>query len=57
MIFDPLVNAERCIVLKTVILINGTAIRSRWTLTERFLKQAIKNNYETSFDNLDKTLL
>lgn len=29
MIFDPLVNAEPCIVLKTVILINGTAIRSR----------------------------
>ena len=28
MIFDPLVNAEPCIVLKTVILINGTAIRS-----------------------------
>ena len=28
MIFDPLVNAEPCIVLKTVILINGTVIRS-----------------------------
>ena len=28
MILDPLVNAEPCIVLKTVILINGTAIRS-----------------------------
>lgn len=58
MIFDPLINAEPCIELKTVILINGTAIKSRPLSlhllmddpTETFLKQAIKNNYETSFE-------
>ena len=55
MIFDPLINAEPCIELKTVILINGTSIKSR-PLSLHLLMDAYRDvfkagdNYETSFE-------